>query len=266
MLACARHALSFGSLWWKKRITTLRQNSCRERRSSYARADSQAIYGTITEQPCIPAPESFERAADRIWYGVVPVCDASRTCSEQKAGCDPAGPPPPPAVGKALEQTPAQEKATQQEQHVRPQPGLGHRQRDRPVGHQPAGPTKDGSPGPNRFTGPQPQALSQMPQQSPARSTLQPQSAVQQSPYASKPSVPARHADFAENSPAQQKTMSTVQFWLTFHAEFGQKLRVIGSHKNLGLCPYFALIAAVMHNFVYKMLVHLASAISLMRL
>ena len=68
---------------------------------------------------------------------------------------------------------------------------------------------------------------------------MQPQSAIQQSPYASRPAsptAPVRHSDFAEGPPAQQKVTSTVQFWLTFHAEFGQKLRVVGSHKNLGAC------------------------------
>jgi len=66
------------------------------------------------------------------------------------------------------------------------------------------------------------------------RASLQPLSAIQQKPYASATSAaPVRHADFAEG---QQGTnaVATVQFWLTFHAEFGQRLRVVGSHKNLG--------------------------------
>lgn len=72
------------------------------------------------------------------------------------------------------------------------------------------------------------------------RPFLQPLSAQTQSPYAlaqSQPSVP-RHVDFAEGVPATNtsiKASAAVSFWLTFHAEFGQRLRVVGSHKNLGM-------------------------------
>ena len=68
----------------------------------------------------------------------------------------------------------------------------------------------------------------------PARPSLQPLSAIQQKPYPPDSSqAPVRHADFAEGQQGK-KTAATVQFWLTFHAEFGQRLRVVGSHKNLG--------------------------------
>ena len=68
------------------------------------------------------------------------------------------------------------------------------------------------------------------------RASLQPLSAIQQKPYASANSqAPVRHADFAEGQQSAN-AVATVQFWLTFHAEFGQRLRVVGSHKNLGMC------------------------------
>ena len=76
------------------------------------------------------------------------------------------------------------------------------------------------------------------------RPFLQPLSAQQPSPFAlSQPqSSPPRHADFAgvqqrqSATPASASTSrsASVDFWLTFHAEFGQRLRVIGSHKNIG--------------------------------
>ena len=46
--------------------------------------------------------------------------------------------------------------------------------------------------------------------------------------------APVRHADFAEQQ-QDQKAEASVQFWLTYHAEFGQRLRVVGSNKNLGM-------------------------------
>lgn len=88
------------------------------------------------------------------------------------------------------------------------------------------------------------------------RPFLQPLSAQQQSPYSltqSQPSVP-RHVDFAEGvqkaalpvsrpEGAQQlKAPAFINFWLTFHAEFGQRLRIVGSHKNLGKNQAFACV------------------------
>ncbi|KAL0046174.1 hypothetical protein WJX82_004787 [Trebouxia sp. C0006] len=94
-----------------------------------------------------------------------------------------------------------------------PSPGLSHRQRDRPT-QSPAFPPQDAAQRP--------------------RASLQPLSAIQQKPYASANSqAPVRHADFAEGQQSAN-AVATVQFWLTFHAEFGQRLRVVGSHKNLG--------------------------------
>ncbi len=131
-----------------------------------------------------------------------------------------------------------------------PAPGLSHRQRDRPVRRSPADPARDQTAsqgGPSQASGPHTkpelQASGQKPSVSPLprdaarqpRASLQPLSAMQQTPYASPQSqAPVRHADFAENQQGT-KAMATVQFWLTFHAEFGQKLRVVGSHKNLGV-------------------------------
>lgn len=131
----------------------------------------------------------------------------------------------------------------------RPSPGLNHRQRDRPVHRLSNDPGKmtsssssiqssseqrplqsDASPAAQTQSPAfPPQDVAQRP-----RASLQPLSAMQQTPYASTNlQAPVRHADFAEG---QQGTnaVATVQFWLTFHAEFGQRLRVVGSHKNLG--------------------------------
>lgn len=36
---------------------------------------------------------------------------------------------------------------------------------------------------------------------------------------------------------ANQRPMTKVKFWLQFHAEYGQRVRVVGSHKNLGEKP-----------------------------
>lgn len=129
----------------------------------------------------------------------------------------------------------------------RPSPGLSHRQRDRPVRQLSSDPGKASSSNnqsPSQHQPSQADATPTAQTQSPAvppqdaaqrpRASLQPLSAMQQKPYASANSqAPVRHADFAEG---QQGTnaVATVQFWLTFHAEFGQRLRVVGSHKNLG--------------------------------
>ena len=133
----------------------------------------------------------------------------------------------------------------------RPSPGLSHRQRDRPVRQLSSDPGKapsssSSSQSPSQQRPPQSDATPAAQTQSPAfppqdaaqrpRASLQPLSAIQQKPYVSANSAaPVRHADFAEG---QQSTnaVATVQFWLTFHAEFGQRLRVVGSHKNLGMC------------------------------
>lgn len=86
------------------------------------------------------------------------------------------------------------------------------------------------------------QSITFQPQNTPGkpRPFLQPLSAQTQSPYAlaeSQPSVP-RHVDFAEGVQHKKTTArssaSAANFWLTFHAEFGQRLRIVGSHKNLG--------------------------------
>ena len=107
-------------------------------------------------------------------------------------------------------------------------PGLSHRQLNRPVGPQARETDKDNT---------QSQYVASLPAQDAARqprASLQPLSALQQTPYASpKANAPVRHADFAQSQQVP-KALAVVQFWLTFHAEFGQKLRVVGSHKNLG--------------------------------
>ena len=130
----------------------------------------------------------------------------------------------------------------------RPSPGLSHRQRDRPVRQLSSDPGKMSSSSSSNQSSsqqqPQSDAIPAAQTQSPAfppkdaaqkpRASLQPLSAMQQKPYASANSqAPVRHADFAEGQQGT-KAVATVQFWLTFHAEFGQRLRVVGSHKNLG--------------------------------
>lgn len=126
----------------------------------------------------------------------------------------------------------------------RPSPGLSHRQRDRPVRQLSSDPGKassNQSPSQQRSSQSDatPAAQTPSPVQDPAqrpRASLQPLSAMQQKPYASaKSDAPVRHADFAEGQQGT-KAVATVQFWLTFHAEFGQRLKVVGSHTNLGTC------------------------------
>lgn len=104
------------------------------------------------------------------------------------------------------------------------------------------------------------QSITFRPQSSAAkpRPFLLPLSAQQQSPYSltqSQPSVP-RHVDFAEgvqqpkaalpvsrpDGAQQLKAPASINFWLTFHAEFGQRLRIVGSHKNLGKNQAFACV------------------------
>ena len=132
-----------------------------------------------------------------------------------------------------------------------PSPGLSHRQRDRPVSQLSTDPGKasislPSKQSPSQKQLPQSDATPSAQTQSPAfppqdaaqrpRASLQPLSAIQQKPYASANSqAPVRHADFAEGQQSAN-AVATVQFWLTFHAEFGQRLRVVGSHKNLGMC------------------------------
>ncbi|KAL0017961.1 hypothetical protein WJX77_011475 [Trebouxia sp. C0004] len=133
----------------------------------------------------------------------------------------------------------------------RPSPGLSHRQKDRPVRQLSRDPGKlSSSSSSNQSSSqqrpPQSDAAPAAQTQSPAfppqdaaqrpRASLQPLSAMQQKPYASVNSqLPVRHAEFAEGTKQGTNAVATVQFWLTFHAEFGQRLRVVGSHKNLGL-------------------------------
>ena len=136
----------------------------------------------------------------------------------------------------------------QTEAFKRPAPGLGHRQKHRPVGIQPItqGPAASQSrqaPAPSEAQSvpQQPSVQSQsfpLPSQAPTqqpRAALQPLSALPLLPQAAAPAqAPVRHADFAGVQQQEQKSAANVQFWLTFHAEFGQRLRVVGSHKNLG--------------------------------
>ena len=132
-----------------------------------------------------------------------------------------------------------------------PSPGLSHRQRDRPVRQLSSDPGKALSssssnqsasqqrpPQSDATSAAQTQSIAFPPQDAAQRprAPLQPLSAMQQKPYASANSqAPVRHADFAEGQQGTN-TVATVQFWLTLHAEFGQRLRVVGSHKNLGMC------------------------------
>lgn len=60
--------------------------------------------------------------------------------------------------------------------------------------------------------------------------------------------VPVRHADFAGVQQQDQKSMASVQFCLTYHAEFGQRLRVVGSHKNLGMLTELVTRAMLKHT------------------
>ena len=129
-------------------------------------------------------------------------------------------------------------------------PGLGHRLKRRPVGRQPVaqGPATSQShqapshaPSEAQLGSQQPSVQSQpppLPSQAAAqqpRAALQPLSALPHLSQAAGPAqAPVRHADFAGVQQQDQKSLANVQFWLTFHAEFGQRLRVVGSHKNLG--------------------------------
>lgn len=163
------------------------------------------------------------------------------------------------ATGAPTTSTPAQETAVsvqapdtdQAEAFKRPTPGLGHRHKDKPVGRHSdnQGPTTPQSrhapaPAPSEAqrVPQQPSLQSQpapLPLQSPTqqpRGALQPLSAMPHlSPPTAPTQAPVRHADFAGGQQQDQKSVAKVQFWLTFHAEFGQRLRVVGSHKNLGV-------------------------------
>ena len=163
------------------------------------------------------------------------------------------------ATGAPTTSTPAQDAAVsvqapetdQAEAFKRPTPGLGHRQKDRPVGRQPnsQGPTTSRSPhAPSpassgaRTLSQQPSLQSQPAPLAPQSPTQQPRAALQPLsalPHLSQPTAPTqapvRHADFAGGQQQDQKSVAKVQFWLTFHAEFGQRLRVVGSHRNLGV-------------------------------
>lgn len=146
-------------------------------------------------------------------------------------------------------------KAEDLEASKRPEPGLSHRQKDRPVGKQTAGDTaakpaarqdltlasSQASPAPQKQPSVQAQPTPQPSQEGRhPRASLQPLSAVPQALQgAGPPQAPVRYADFAGGQ-QDKKAPANVLFWLTFHAEFGQRLRVVGSHKNLGMLsiPY----------------------------
>ena len=131
----------------------------------------------------------------------------------------------------------------------RPEPGLSHRQKDRPVGRpivsqraassqsrQPSSPLKKEAalPAPAP-TSSQLGNTAQADVSRRSRPALQPLSAIPNLSQGSAQSqAPVRHADFAEVE-QDKNAVAVVQFWLTFHAEFGQRLRVVGSHKSLGM-------------------------------
>ena len=116
---------------------------------------------------------------------------------------------------------------------------------------QPLSVTQSSTPGRNQSVSFRPQTPGASP-----RSTLQPISARQQIPslLAKFPQSPQqssyalakartalpRHIDFAEPAKQPDKASAQVSFWLTFHAEFGQRLRVVGSHRNLGMHSYMS--------------------------
>lgn len=162
------------------------------------------------------------------------------------------------ATGAPTTSTPPQEAAVSvqtpnthpAEASNRPTPGLGHRHKDRPVArhldnqrpttsqsrHAPSPEPSEAQTVPQHpslQSQPPPMSLTQQP-----RAALQPLSALPHlSPSTVPIQAPVRHADFAGGQQQDQKSVAKVQFWLTFHAEFGQRLRVVGSHKNLGVLP-----------------------------
>lgn len=166
-----------------------------------------------------------------------------------KSECN-AGPPKTDTPFQEADASTEAPDTDQTEASKRPVPGLGHRLKHRPVGRQPitqepAASQSRQAPSPAHSEAqsvPQqpsvqsqpiplpPQALMQQP-----RAALQPLSALPHLPQvAANALAPVRHADFAGVVQQEPKSVANVQFWLTFHAEFGQRLRVVGSHKNLG--------------------------------
>lgn len=215
---------------------------------------SQLIQQSSAEQSCISAFESSKTATSSNRSSSMLACFLLHThpdesCSQRSER----------NTGAPTTDTPSQEtdlsirapNTDQTETPRRSAPGLDHRLKDRPVGRQPVtpGPATSQSrhapsPAPNEAQSVPQQASEQsqpppLPLQTPTqqpRAALQPLSALPHMSQAAAPAqAPVRHADFAGAQLKDQKSAANVQFWLMFHAEFGQRLRVVGSHKNLGM-------------------------------
>lgn len=251
---CDVEASSF-ALWQHK---TWRHSSCFIRRHFAARNACQAIYQSPSNKSRVPALEISEAAITRSRYVTrskllhARACASSAVLSERERERNSAIAGPPSLDVQSAESSSNKQSASgSMAETPWPSPGLSHRQRDRPVSQLSTDPGKasislPSKQSPSQKQLPQSDATPSAQTQSPAfppqdaaqrpRASLQPLSAIQQKPYASANSqAPVRHADFAEGQQSAN-AVATVQFWLTFHAEFGQRLRVVGSHKNLGMC------------------------------
>lgn len=220
----------------------------------------QTIHQSPSEHSCISKIESSKTATSGHRFASRLAAKCRLRCCRAQFGCT-AGAPTTSSPADDTEASSRPAETDGSEPSNRPAPGLDHRLQAQPVGRQPVnkGPSTDESRQhpPSTHSEAQPAAQqqppaenqppstpSQAPTQQP-RAALQPLSAM---PNLSQPAasgqVPVRHADFAGVQQQQnQQPTANVQFCLTYHAEFGQRLRVVGSHKNLGRLTDFVICA-----------------------